>query len=167
MSSPFGEEPSTFKVLVYNQLSPEEVAKANIDIRKVSFWDITASMPGRTAVEDPHISVYWYGPKVSVEKGRVIHMKSHKLDEKFTEPIQAIVAAKVGGTQSAREGGVEFKDFTMKINYAEIADLAKAIQNSGKLSCECTLEYEMVTKEERAASTVPKLKVLGEKALEK
>jgi hypothetical protein len=167
MSIPFGEEPSVFKVLVYNQLSPEEVAKANIDIKKVSFWDITASVPGSNAVEDPHVSVYWYGPKVSIEKGRIIHMKGHKLEEKFTDPIKRVVAAKVGGTENAKEGGVEFKDFTMKMSYSGIADLAKAIQSSGKLSCECTLEYEMVTKEERSASNIGKARVLGEKALEK
>jgi hypothetical protein len=167
MSMPLGEEPSTYKVLVYNQLTPDEVAKANIDVRKVSFWDITASVPGSNAVEDPHISVYWYGPKVSMEKGKIIHMKGHKLEEKFTDPIKKVVAAKVGGTETSKEGGVEFKDFVMKISYNDIADLARAIQGSGKLSCECTLEYEMVSKEERAASTIGKARVLGEKALEK
>ena len=167
MSTPFGVEPSVYKVLVYNQLTPDEVAKSNIDVKKLTFWDITASIPGKTAVDDPHISVYWYGPGVSSEKGTIIHVKSHKLDPKFTEPIQNVVASKVGGTASSREGGTEIKDFTMNIDHQAIADLARSIQSAGKLACECSLEYEMVTKEEKAASTIPKTRILGEKAVEK
>lgn len=124
-------------------------------------------MPGRSSVDDPHVSVYWYGPKVSAEKGFVIHMKGHKLDEKYTEPIRGIVEKIVGGTVSARENDSEFKGFTMKISYATIADLAKSIQSVGKLASECSLEFEMVTKEEKASSNLPKTKILGEKALEK
>jgi len=167
MSSPFGEEPQMYKVLVYNQLTPDEVAKANIDIKKLTFWDITSSLPGKSSVDDPHISVYWYGPNVSSEKGFIIHMKGHKLDEKFTAPIREVVERVVGGTISSREGGSEFKDFTMKIGYESIMSLAKSIQNAGRLASECSLEFEMVTKEEKAASTLPKTKILGEKALEK
>ena len=167
LSAPFGVEPSVYKVLVYNQLTPEEVSKSNIDVKKLTFWDITASVPGKTAVDDPHISVYWYGPGVSTEKGTIIHIKGHKLDPKFTEPIQNVVASIVGGTVSTREGGVELKDFTMKINYDAIANLASEIQKAGKLTCECSLEFEMVTKEEKANSTIPKTKILGEKAVEK
>ena len=69
MASHFGEEPDMYKVLVYNQLSPEDVSKTNIDIKKVTFWDISASVPGSTSLDDPHVSIYWYGPNVSVEKG--------------------------------------------------------------------------------------------------
>lgn len=167
MSTPFGVEPSVYKVLVYNQLTPDEVAKSNIDVKKLTFWDITASIPGKTSVDDPHISVYWYGPEVSSEKGTVIHVKSHKLDSKFTEPIQNVVTSKIGGTASSREGGIEIKGFTMKIDHQAIAELARAIQSVGKLTCECSLEYEMVTKEEKAASTIPKTRILGEKAVEK
>lgn len=167
MASPFGVEPEIYKVLVYNQLTPDEVSKTNIDIKKLTFWDITAAMPGKSAVDDPHISIYWYGPTVSSEKGFVIHMKGHKLEDKFTEPIRAVVEKMVGGTVSSREMGTEFKNFTMKINYDSIADLAKSIQTAGRLSSECSLEFEMVTKEEKAASTLPKTKILGEKALEK
>ena len=167
MASHFGEEPDTYKVLVYNHLSPEEVSKANIDIKKVSFWDITASMPGKTAVDDPHISVYWYGPNVSSEKGLVVYLKGHKLDKKFTDPIRDVVARTVGGTATTKDAETEFKNFTMKINYAAISSLAEAIQKSGSLKCDCTLEYEMVSKEEKEQSTIPKLKILGEKPLEK
>ena len=167
MASHLGEEPDMFKVLVYNLLSPDEVAKANFDIKKVSFWDISASVPGKTAVDDPHISVYWYGPNVSTEKGSTIHLKSHKLDPKFTDPIKAIVAVKVGGTASSKDSETEFKNFTMKINYASLADLANEIQKAGKLNCDCTLEYEMISKEEKAQSTLSKTKILGEKPLEK
>jgi hypothetical protein len=165
MASPFGEEPQIYKVLVYNQLTPDEVSKTNIDIKKLSFWDISAGIPGSTSVDDPHISVYWYGPEVSAEKGFVIHMKAHKLDEKFTAPIQGVVEKIVGGTSSSRENGTEFKNFTMKIGYASITNLAKSIQAAGKLAAECSLEFEMVTKEEKASSTLPKTKILGEKAL--
>ncbi|MHB8568049.1 MAG: hypothetical protein ACYC7D_11690 [Nitrososphaerales archaeon] len=167
MASTFGVEPEKYKVFVYNQLTPDEVAKANIDVRKVTFWDITASVPGATAVDAPHISVYWYGPNVSTEKGLIIHLKGWKLDPKYTTPIKNVVASKVGGTASDKEGGVEFKDFTMKINYASIADLAKSMEQAGKLACELSLEYEMISKEERANSTLPKTKILGEKAVEK
>ncbi|MHB1869088.1 MAG: hypothetical protein ACYCPP_09115 [Nitrososphaerales archaeon] len=34
MASHLGVEPDMYKVLVYNQLSPDEVAKANLDIKK-------------------------------------------------------------------------------------------------------------------------------------
>lgn len=165
--SHFGEEPNAYKVLVYNQLSPDEVERANIDIKKVTFWDVTASMPGKTAVDDPHLSVYWYGPNVSAEKGLVIHMKSHKLESKFTDSIRSIVATRVGGTATTKDAESEFKDFTMKISYSSIADLAREIEKVGNLSCDCSLEYEMVSKEEKAQSTIPKTKVLGEKPLEK
>ena len=167
MSSPFGVEPQVYKVLVYNQLTPDEVAKTNIDVKKLSFWDVSASLPGKTAVDDPHISVYWYGPDVSAEKGFIIHLKPQKLDEKFVAPIRTVVEKIVGGAISTKDNGTEFKNFTMKISYAAIADLARAIQNAAKLNCECTLEFEMVTKEEKAALTLPKTKILGEKALEK
>ncbi|MDA4112128.1 MAG: hypothetical protein OK439_06280 [Thaumarchaeota archaeon] len=167
MSSPFGVEPQIYKVLVYNQLTPEEVLKTNYDVKKMTFWDVSASIPGKTSVDDPHISVYWYGPNVSAEKGFIIHLKPHKLDEKFITPIRSVVEKIVGGQVSSKENGSEFKDFTMKISYSAIADLAKAIQNAGKLNCECSLEFEMITKEERAASTLSKTKILGEKALEK
>ena len=167
MSSPFGTEPDVYKVLVYNQLTPDEVAKSNIDIKKLSFWDITAAIPGKSSVEDPHISVYWYGPGVSSEKGFVIHLKGHKLDPRFSDPISAIVQQKVGGELSTKENGSEFKNFTMKISYESISDLAKSIQAVGKLNSECSLEFEMVTKAEKASSTLPKTKILGEKALEK
>lgn len=160
-------EPSVYKVLVYNQLTPNEVSKANIDVKKVTFWDITASIPGKTAVDDPHISVYWYGPSVSTEKGSIIHLKGHKLDPKYSDPIESIVASMVGGIVSRKEGGAEFKNFSMKINYESIANLAKGIQSAGRLISECTIEYEMVTKEEKAASTIPKTRILGEKAVEK
>ncbi len=156
-----------YKVLVYNQLSPEEVARANIDIKKVTFWDISASVPGQTAVDDPHISVYWYGPNVSSEKGLIVHLKGHKLDAKHVEPIQGVVSSIVGGTPTRKDLETEFKNFTMKINYVSIANVANEIQKAGKLKCECTLEYEMITKEEKAQSTLPKIKILGEKPLQK
>ena len=167
MATPFGEEPSIYKVLVYNQLTADEVAKSNIDIKKLSFWDITAGVPGKTAVDDPHISVFWYGPGVSSEGGFIVHMKSHKLEERYAEPIKNVVAEIVGGSVSERENGSEFKNFTMKIGYAHLADLASAIQKAGHLEASCALEYEMVSKEEKAGSTLPKTKILGEKALEK
>ena len=167
MSSTFGVEPEVYKVLVYNQLSSDEIAKAIIDIRKVTFWDITASVPGSTAVDSPHISVYWYGPGVSTEKGRIVHLKTLKLDSKYSEPIRTAVAAKVGGTASEKEGGIEFRDYTMKISYASLVDLSKAMEQAGKVACEATIEYEMVTKQEKANSGLPKTKILGEKAQEK
>jgi hypothetical protein len=167
MASHFGEEPDMYKVLVYNQLSPDEVAKTNIDIKKVSFWDISAGIPGSSSVDDPHVSVYWYGPNVSAEKGLVIHMKGHKLDTKYTDPIAQVVASKVGGTPTTKDSETEFKNFTMKINYASLADLAKEIQRAGKLNSECTLEFEMVSKQEKTQLTLPKTKLLGEKPLEK
>jgi hypothetical protein len=167
LATPFGEEPQVYKVLVYNQLTPDEVSKTNIDIKKLTFWDVTASMPGKSSVDDPHISVYWYGPNVSSEKGFVIHLKGHKLDEKFTEPIRSVVEKIVGGETSSREMGTEFKNFTMKINYDSITNLAKQIQTAGRLNSECSLEFEMVSKEEKAGSTLPKTKILGEKALER
>jgi len=167
MSSPFGVEPQVYKVLVYNQLTPDEVSKTNFDIKKLTFWDITASLPGKSSVDDPHVSVYWYGPNVSSEKGFVIYMKGHKLDQKFTEPIRDVVEKIVGGTPSSKEMGTEFKNFVMKINYDSITNLAKSIQSAGRLAAECSLEFEMVTKEEKAASTLPKTKILGEKALER
>ncbi|MGH2638868.1 MAG: hypothetical protein ACRDF4_06255 [Rhabdochlamydiaceae bacterium] len=166
-TTPFGEEPSIYKVLVYNQLAPDEVAKANIDVKKVSFWDISASVPGKTGVDDPHISVFWYGPHVSSERGLIIHLKSHKLDAKYSDPIKALVASKVGGSATTKDNETEFKNFAMKISYGALAELAKAMQDAGKLSCECSVEYEMVTKEEKAGSTLPKTKILGEKPLEK
>jgi hypothetical protein len=104
---------------------------------------------------------------VSAEKGFIVHMKPHKLDEKFVAPIRSVVEKIVGGNVSSKENGSEFKDFTMKISYATISDLAKSIQGAAKLNCECSLEFEMVTKEEKAASTLSKTKILGEKALEK
>jgi hypothetical protein len=124
-------------------------------------------MPGMTGVDDPHISVYWYGPNVSSERGLVIYMKGHKLDDKFTTPIKDVVAVRVGGTASTKDSETEFKNFTMKINYASIGALANEIQKAGKVKCDCTLEYEMITKEEKAESTLPKSKILGEKPLEK
>jgi hypothetical protein len=167
LSSPFGEEPKVYRVLVYNQLTPDEVSKTNIDVKKLTFWDITASIPGKSSVDDPHISVYWYGPSVSSEKGFIIHLKGHKLEEKFTQPIRDVVEKFVGGVASAKDGSTEFKNFTMKINYESIANLARSVQSAGRLSSECSLEFEMITKEEKAGSTLPKMKILGEKALEK
>ena len=167
MSASLGAEPEAYRVLVYNQLTPEEVEKANIDIKKVTYWEVTASIPGSSAVESPHISVYWYGPNVSSEKGKIVHVKSLKLDPKYADPIKAVMAGKIGGTSIEKEGGLEFKDFTMKINYSSIGALARSIQSTGKINCEATLEYEMVTKQEKANSTLPKTKILGEKPLEK
>jgi len=167
MSASFGVEPEAYRALVYNQLSPEEVLKASIDVKKVSYWEVTASIPGSSAVDSPHISVYWYGPNVSIERGRIVHMKSLKLDPKYADPIKSVMIGKIGGTPAEKEGGVEFKDFTMKISYASIAALAKSMQEAGRVACEVTLEYEMVTKEEKANSNLPKTKILGEKPLEK
>lgn len=167
MSAPFGEEPKVYRVLVYNQLTPEEVVKTNIDVKKLTFWDVTASLPGKSSVDDPHISVFWYGPTVSTERGFIIHLKGHKLEEKFTQPIRDVVEKFVGGIASSKEAGTEFKNFTMKVNYESIANLAKAIQSAGRLNSECSLEFEMVTKEEKSGSSLPKTKILGEKALEK
>jgi hypothetical protein len=161
-----GAEPEVYKILVYNQLTPDEVEKTNIPIEKLIFWDITASLPGKTAVDAPHISIYWYGPHVSTEEGKIVRMKSVKLDEKYTESIRRIVTEKVGGTVSEKENGVEFKDFTFKTSYNNIVDLSRAISKIGKLTCEITLEFGKVTKAEKANSTFPKTKVLGEKALE-
>ena len=73
----------------------------------------------------------------------------------------------MGGTDTSKDAETEFKNFTMKINYAAISSLAEEIQKAGSLKCDCTLEYEMVSKEEKAQSTIPKLKILGEKPLEK
>ncbi len=162
-----GEEPDIFKILVYNQLTSDEVAKASLPIDKLIYWDITASLRGKTAVDAPHVTVYWYGPHVSSEKGTVVHMKSVKIDPKFTESIREVVESKVGGTASVKENGVEFKDFIMKISYNELADLARTIGEKGNLSCEISLEYGKVTKEEKHSSSFPKTKILGEKALEK
>ncbi|MGI0080763.1 MAG: hypothetical protein ACRECH_14220 [Nitrososphaerales archaeon] len=166
MSLGLGVEPNTYKIISYNQLTPDEVLKTNYPIRKLIFWDITASVPGKSAVDAPHVTVYWYGPNVSAEKGRIVHFKSIKIDPKFTESIRVAVARVVGGSSSEKEGGVEYKDFTMKINYEAIASLAKELERVGKLACEVTLEFGLVTKEEKAASTLPKTKVLGEKAVQ-
>jgi len=162
-----GIEPEAYRVLVYNQLTPEEVEKANIDVKKVTYWEVTASIPGSSAVDSPHISVYWYGPNVSSEKGKIVHMKSLKLDPKYADPIKSAMAQKIGGTATEKEGGTEFKDFTLKINYLSISALARSMQQTGKIFCEVALEYEMVSKEEKAKSTLPKTKILGEKPLEK
>ena len=86
-------------------------------------------------------------------------MKGHKLNRKYTDPIAQIVSAKVGGTQTTKDVETEFKNFTMKINYVSLADLANEIQKAGKLNSECTLEFEMISKEEKAQSTLPKLKI--------
>ncbi len=153
-------------MISYNQLSAEEVASTNYQIQKLIFWDITASVPGKTAVDSPHITVYWYGPNVSSDKGKIIRLKSHKLDPKYTEPIKEIVSKRVGGSTSMKEGATEFKDFTIKISYSSIADLSREIEKAGRLACETTLEFGMVTKEERAGSTLPKTKILGEKPLQ-
>jgi hypothetical protein len=166
LSSKFGEEPDLYKILVYNQLTADEVEKANLPVEKLIYWDITASLPGKNPTDAPHVTVYWYGPNVSTEKGKVIHMKSVKLDPKYTDTIRSIVARKVGGSESERENGVEFKDFTMKTDYREISELAKAIESSGKLSIELSLEFGKVTKQEKQSSSFPKTKILGEKALE-
>lgn len=161
-----GVEPNKYKIISYNQLTSDEVLKTNYPIQKLIFWDITASMQGGTAVDAPHVTVYWYGPTVSAEKGSVVHFKSIKIDPKFTEAIRQAVTARVGGSVSEREGGVEYKDFVMKISYEAIASLAKELERVGKLACEVTLEFGLVTKEERAASTLPKTKVLGEKPVQ-
>ncbi len=161
-----GEEPDVYKILVYNQLTPDEVAKTTFPIEKLIFWDITASLPGKNAVDAPHLTVYWYGPHVSTEEGKVVHMKSVKIDPKYTDSIRAVVEKKVGGTASEREKGVEFKDFTMKLSYENLVDLAKSIAKVGNLNCELSLEFGRVTKAEKANSSFPKTKILGEKALE-
>jgi hypothetical protein len=166
MSLGLGVEPNKYKMIAYNQLTPEEVTKTNYPIQKLIFWDVTASLPGKSASESPHVTVYWYGPNVSSDKGFVIRMKSVKIDSKYTDPIREIVTTKVGGEISTKEGGTEFKNFTMKISYASIADLARAIEKSGKLSTETTLEFGMITKEERAQATLSKTKILGEKPLQ-
>ncbi len=166
MSLGLGVEPNKYKMISYNQLTPDEVQKVNYPIEKLVFWDVTASLPGKSASEAPHISVYWYGPKVSSDKGFVIRMKSVKLEPKYVDPIGLIVASKVGGTASTKEGATEYRNFTMKISYSTIADLARLIEKSGKLATEVTLEFGMVTKEEKAASTISKTKILGEKPLQ-
>ena len=166
MSLGLGVEPNKYKMISYNQLTPEEVMKTNYPIQKLIFWDVTASLPGKSASESPHITVYWYGPNVSSDKGFVIRMKSVKIDSKYTDPIREVVTTMVGGDISTKEGGTEFKNFTMKISYASIADLARAIEKSGKLSTETTLEFGMITKEERAQATLSKTKILGEKPLQ-
>lgn len=166
MSLGLGVEPNKYKMISYNQLTPDEVLKTNYPIEKLVFWDITASLPGKSASEASHITVYWYGPKVSSDTGFVIRMKSVKLEPKYVDPIGAIVTSKVGGNTSYKEGATEFRNFTMKISYATIADLALAIEKSGKLTTDATLEFGMVTKEEKAASTIPKTKILGEKPLQ-
>jgi hypothetical protein len=166
LSLGLGVEPNKYKMISYNQLTSQETEKSNYPIQKLSFWDITASVPGKSAVDAPHITVYWYGPEVSSDKGRVIRLKSIKLDEKYSAPIKDLVTGKVGGTVSTKEGGTEFKDFTMKISYASIAQLARDMEQAGRLACEITLEFAMVTKEEKAAATLPKTKILGEKPLQ-
>ncbi|MHB1909005.1 MAG: hypothetical protein ACYCQJ_09075 [Nitrososphaerales archaeon] len=166
MSLGLGVEPNKYKIISYNQLTTEEVLKTNYPIQKLIFWDVTASMPGKTAVDAPHITVYWYGPGVSSDKGKVVRMKSTKLESKYTDSIKNVVASKVGGETSQKEGATEFKDFTMKISYESIADLAKTIEQTGKLATEITLEFGMVTKEEKAGATLPKTKILGEKPLQ-
>ncbi len=166
LSLGLGVEPNRYKMISYNQLTPEEVLKTNYPIEKLIFWDITSSLPGKSPTDAPHITVYWYGPNVSSDRGFVIRMKSIKIDPKFTEPIQKIVMSKVGGEVSQKEGATEFKNFTMKISYWSIADLANEIARAGKLFTETTLEFGLVTKQEKNASTLPKSKILGEKALQ-
>jgi hypothetical protein len=166
LSLGLGVEPNKYKMISYNQLTPEEVEKTNYPIEKLIFWDITSSLPGKSATEAPHTTVFWYGPKVSADRGFVIRMKSIKIDPKFTEAIRSLVASKVGGEISEKEGAVEFKNFTMKISYKSIADLARAISQVGKLLTETTLEFGLVTKEERNSATLPKTKILGEKPLQ-
>lgn len=161
-----GTEPKRYKIISYNQLSPEEVLESNYPIEKLVFWDVTASLPGKSASESPHLSVYWYGPRVSSDKGFVVRMKSVKLDDKYVDPIRAVVASAVGGEQSTKEGALEFKNFTMKISYTSIANLARNIEKVGRLATETTLEFGMVTKEERENATIPKTKVLGEKPIQ-
>jgi hypothetical protein len=166
LSLGLGVEPKIYKMISYNQLTPQEVEKVNYPIQKLTFWDITASVPGKTAVDAPHITVFWYGPNVSSDKGRVIRLKSIKLDEKYSQPIKELVTSKVGGTVSTKEGGTEYKDFTIKISYDSIAQLAKDMEKSARLACEITLEFGLVTKEEKAAASLPKTKILGEKPLQ-
>jgi hypothetical protein len=166
LSLGLGVEPNKYKMISYNQLTPDEVQNANYPIEKLIFWDITSSLPGKSTTDAPHTTVFWYGPNVSSDKGFVIRMKSIKIDPKFTEPIHQIVTSRVGGETSEKEGGTEFKNFTMKISYKSIADLARAISATGKLTTETTLEFGMVTKEEKISSTLPKTKILGEKPLQ-
>jgi hypothetical protein len=166
LSLGLGVEPKKYKVISYNQLTPDEVAKTNYEIRKLIFWEIMTSVPGETAVDAPHITTYWYGPTISSEGGRIIHMKSTKFDPEYTEKILSLLKQRVGGTVSHKEGGEEFKDFTMKISYESISNLAKEMERVGKLACELSLEFGLIAKEERASSTLPKSKVLGEKPLE-
>jgi hypothetical protein len=166
MSLGLGVEPNRYKMISYNQLTAQEVEKTNYPIQKLNFWDITASVPGKSAVDAPHITVYWYGPEVSSDRGHIIRLKSIKLEDKYSDPIKELVASKVGGTMSSKEGGTEFKDFSMKISYGSIAELARSMEQAGKLACEVTLEFAMVTKEERSAATLPKTKILGEKPLQ-
>jgi hypothetical protein len=161
-----GVEPDKYKMISYNQLTPEEVLKANYPIEKLIFWDITSSLPGKSATEAPHVTVYWYGPEVSSDRGFVIRMKSTKIEPQYTEVIQQVVVSKVGGESSHKEGATEFKNFTMKISYKSISDLARAIASAGKLATETTLEFGMVTKEEKNSATLPKAKILGEKPLQ-
>jgi hypothetical protein len=166
MSLGLGVEPNKYKMISYNQLTPEEVLKTNYPIEKLIFWDVTSSLPGKSTTDAPHITVYWYGPHVSSDKGYVIRLKNIKIDPKFTEPVAKVVTSKVGGEAIQKEGATEFRNFTMKISYKAIADLANTIAATGKLSTETTLEFGMVTKEEKAASTLPKTKILGEKPLQ-
>jgi hypothetical protein len=166
LSLGLGVEPNRYKVISYNQLTPDEVVRANYPIEKLIFWDITASLPGKSASEAPHISVYWYGPRVSSDKGFVVRMKSVKLEPKYVDPIRELVTSKVGGEVSDKEGGTEMRNFTMKVSYSSIADLAKSIEKTVKLAAEITLEFGLVTKEERASATLSKTKILGEKPLQ-
>lgn len=166
MSLGLGVEPNRYKMISYNQLTPDEVLKTNYPLQKLIFWDITSSLPGKSTTDAPHITVYWYGPNVSSDKGFVIRMKSTKIDPKYTEPIAQVITTKVGGEVSQKEGATEFRNFTMKLSYKSIADLANSIATAGKLTTETTLEFAMVTKEEKASSTLPKTKILGEKPLQ-
>ncbi len=166
MSLGLGVEPNKYKMISYNQLTPEEVLKTNYPLEKLIFWDITSSLPGKSTTDAPHITVYWYGPHISSDKGYVIRMKSTKIEPKYSGPIQEVISSKVGGEVSQKEGATEFKNFTMKISYNSIADLANAIRTIGKLSTEITLEFGMVTKEEKASASLPKAKILGEKPLQ-
>jgi hypothetical protein len=166
LSLGLGVEPKRYKIISYNQLSPDDVVKTNYPIEKLVFWDISASLPGKSASEAPHLSVYWYGPRVSSDKGFVVRMKSIKLDEKYVAPIRSIVSTTVGGEESNKEGAVEFKNFTMKISYSSLANLARAIEKAARLATETTLEFGMVTKEEKENSSIPKTKILGEKPLQ-
>ncbi|GEM_PF-1937231 len=168
LSLKLGEEPEIYKILVYNQLTPEEVEKSNLPIEKLIYWDITASLPGQSPTEAPHVTIYWYGPNVSItEKGKIVHLKSVKVDSKFTEKIKEIVASKVGGEISEKEHGFEFKDFSMQLSYDAISDLARSIRSLGNMAVELSLEFGKVTKEEKNRSSFPKTKILGERALEK